>query len=130
MATRSGLIYKKADTEEIESTVEMAETLKSMEKMMKQLMEDRRKQEEIAHKHAARDKEAQTRLQEMQTQIDALMKLVSKSQKAKAPAAAQLGQGPQVKLVPLTAQDDIESYLVTFERIMGAYKVPNEQWTY
>ena len=63
----------------------------------------------------------------MQTQINASMKLVSESQKAKAPAAAPLGQGPQVKLVPLTAQDDIESYLVTFERIMGAYKV---QWTY
>ena len=128
MATRSGLIYKKADTEETESA-EMAETLKSMEKMLQQLMEDRRKREdEIARERAACDKETKTRVQEMQTQIDALMKLVSESQKAKAPAAAPLGQGPQVKLVPLTAQDDIESYLVTFERIMGAYKVPKEQY--
>ena len=63
----------------------------------------------------------------MQTQIDAMIKLVSEPQKAKAPAAALLGQGPQVKLLPLTAQDDIESYLVTFKRIMGAQKVPKKQ---
>ena len=56
----------------------------------------------------------------MQTQIDALIKLVSESQRAKAPAAALLGQGPQVKLLPLMVQDDIESYLVTFNRIKGA----------
>ena len=98
---------------------------------MQQLMEDQRKrEEEITCERAARDKEAQTRVQEMQTQIDALTKLVSKSQKAKVLAAAPLGQGPQVKLVPLMVQDDIESYLFTSERIMGTYKVPKEQWTY
>ena len=37
---------------------------------------------------------------------------------------------PQVKLVPLTEQDDIEAYLVTFERIMQAYDISHEQWTY
>ena len=42
MATQSGLIYRKANTEGTESA-EMAETLKSMEKMLQQLMEDRRK---------------------------------------------------------------------------------------
>ncbi len=41
-----------------------------------------------------------------------------------------MSSGPQVKLVPLTVQDDIEAYLVTFERIMEAYKIPKEQWTY
>ena len=66
----------------------------------------------------------------MQMQVETLMKLVSESHKTKAPSTASLGNGPQVKLVPLTAQDDIESYLVTFERIMEAYKVPKEQWTY
>ena len=45
MATRSGLIYRKADPEEIDSAA-MEETLKSMKKMMQQLMEDRRKREE------------------------------------------------------------------------------------
>ena len=43
--------------------------------------------------------------------------------KAKTP----LGNVPQVKLVE---QDDIESYPVTFERIMDSYKITKEQWTY
>ena len=131
MATRSGLIYRKEDPEEIKSAA-MEETLKSMERMMQQLMEDRRKrEEEYAIERAAREKEAQQRVDEMRTQVDALMKLVSETKAPGAvPAAAPLGHGPQVKLVPLTVQDDIESYLVTFERIMDAYKVPKEQWTY
>ena len=33
-----------------------------------------------------------------------------------------------VKLVPLTEKDDIEAYLVTFERIMGAHKVDKSRW--
>ena len=37
---------------------------------------------------------------------------------------------PQVKLVPLTEQDDIKAYLITFERIMQAYDISREQWTY
>ena len=37
---------------------------------------------------------------------------------------------PQVKLMPLTEQDDIKAYLVTFERIMQAYDISREQWTY
>ena len=63
----------------------------------------------------------------MQRQVDTLMKLVSESNRTKATAATPLGHGPQVKLVPLTTQDDIESNLVTFERIM---EVPKGQWTY
>ena len=94
---------------------------------MQQLMEDRRKrEEEIAAERAAREKEAEKRIQDMQTQMDVLMKLVSDSHKSKGP----LGNVPPVKLVPLTEQDDIESYLVTFERIMDAYKLSTEQWTY
>ena len=127
MATQSGLIYKKTDSQEIGSGA-MEETLKSMEKIMQQLMEDRRKrEEEIALERAAREKEAATRVEEMKTQVDAL---VSESHNDKETAAAPLGHGPQVKLVPLTAQDDNKSYLVTFERIMDTYKVPKEQWTY
>ena len=62
MATRSGHIYRTANTEGNESA-EMLETLKSMEKTLQQLMEDRRKREdEIAHEHAARDKETKTRV--------------------------------------------------------------------
>ena len=121
MSTRSGKKYK------LDDRPEMRETIKSMEQMMQTLIEDRRKrEEEFAAERAAREKDTEKRIQDMQTQMEALMKLVSESHKAKTP----LGNGPQVKLVPLTEQDDIESYLVTFERIMDAYKIAKEQWTY
>ncbi len=66
----------------------------------------------------------------MEKQVDALMKLVGESHKAVAPATIPMGGRPQMKLVPLTPEDDVESFLVTFERIMTAYKIPEEQWTY
>ena len=35
-----------------------------------------------------------------------------------------------VKLVPLSVKDDIEAYLVTFERIMSAHEIRKDQWPY
>ena len=121
MSTRSGKKYKADETSEME------ETIKSMEQMMQTLIEDRRKcEDEFADECATRERDAEKRIQDMQAQMEVLMKLVSDSHKAKTP----LGNVPQVKLVPLTEQDDIESYLVTFERIMDAYKITKQQWTY
>ena len=105
----------------------MEETIKSMEQMLQTLIEDRRKrEEEFAAERAAREKDAEKRIQDMQAQMEVLMKLVSDSHKVETP----FGNVPQVKLVPLTERDDIESYLVTFERIMDAYKITKGQWTY
>ena len=72
----------------------------------------------------------------MRSQIDSLVELVKQSQKVGAETAAAMAaekpasKEPQVKLVPLTEKDDIEAYLVTFERIMEAYKVEKDRWTY
>ena len=35
-----------------------------------------------------------------------------------------------VKLVPLSAKENIEAYLVTFERIMSAHEIRKNQWPY
>ena len=35
-----------------------------------------------------------------------------------------------VKLVPLSAKDDIEAYLVTFKRIMVAHEIHKDRWPY
>ena len=35
-----------------------------------------------------------------------------------------------VKLVPLSVKDDIEVYLMTFERIMSAHEIWKDQWPY
>ena len=39
------------------------------------------------------------------------------------PRSRTIAHNLQVKLVALSEKDDIEAYLVTFERIMEAYKV-------
>ena len=130
MTTRSGLHYKHTASEGDERAT-MEQTLKTMEKMMEQLIEDRRKrEEEITSEREAREKEAERRVKEMESQVDKLMKLVGDSHKATSPTAEPVSGRPQLKLVPLSAEDDIESFLVTFERIMTAYKIPKEQWTY
>ena len=35
-----------------------------------------------------------------------------------------------MKVMRLTDTDDIESYLTTFERLMKAYEVDKERWTF
>ena len=57
--------------------------------------------------------------------MDRLIKIVEEQRGASAPkVATELN----VKLVALTERDDIESYLVTFERIMAAHNVDKGRW--
>ena len=98
---------------------------------MLQLVEDRRKrEEEFAAERAGWERAAEKRIEAMQAQTKALMTLVRDSHKAEPPTTKMLAGVPQVKLVQLTEQDDIEAYLVTFEWIMQAYEIPRAQWTY
>ena len=111
---------------------------------MRHLVEDCRRQDELyaaeraEHEKryeaetAEQEKAAERRIEAMQMQMDVLIKMVGDSTKSRAePSAGRpLGGAPQVKLVPLTEQDYVEAYLVTFERIMEAYTIPTEQWTY
>ncbi|KAL5509796.1 hypothetical protein EMCRGX_G005226 [Ephydatia muelleri] len=132
MTTRSGKPYKKP-------------TMEEMQGMLKLLAEDRRRREdEIATEKARREDEfakERARLEEerqirerenrrqmetMQTHMAALMKLVEDSQKAKVVSPKR---ELSVKLVPLSDKDDIEAYLVTFERVMTAQKVEESCWS-
>lgn len=36
----------------------------------------------------------------------------------------------EAKMAKLTEKEDIEAYLTTFERIMGAYNIAKEQWVF
>ena len=109
----------------------MEQALKFMEQMMQQLVENRRQREEFASERATWQRAVDDQIQEMQAQRDRLMMLVHDSRPSTEPTPAKLLRGvPQVKLVPLTEQDDIEAYLVTFERIMQVYDISREQWTY
>ena len=64
----------------------------------------------------------------MQAHTERLMK-VEEDSKATS-AAKTIGELSGVKLVLLSEKDDIEAYLVTFERIMEAHKVGKERWAH
>eukprot|EP00731_Ephydatia_muelleri_P002993 Em0001g2993a len=61
-------------------------------------------------------------METMKSHIDNLMSMI------KAQPVAKSGAELSVKLVALKDYDDIESYLITFERIMAAHKVGKERW--
>ena len=114
---------------------------------MAQLIEDRRKrEEEIAVERArreeeitaerkgreeereAREREVKLQMEAMQAHMERLMKVVEDSKATS--AAKSVGELSGVKLVPLSEKDDIEAYLVTFERIMEAHKVDKGRWAH
>jgi len=62
-------------------------------------------------------------MKQMRDHMQALMDVMTSKGKAP-PTCSPL----EVKLVPLSAKDDIEAYLVMFERVMQAHKIPHNRW--
>ncbi len=60
----------------------------------------------------------------MREHMESLMQVVKESQ------ASDAHNSPNVKLVQLTEKDNVEAYLVTFERIMGAHKIAEDRWAH
>ena len=154
MTTRSGRKYKQSESD-MESLQEMmkaliderhkreeeiaAERVRREEEMAAErarreeemAAERARREEEIVAERArreeervARERDVKQQMEAMQTQMERLLKVVEVSKPTAAKAAGELS----VKLVPLSEKDDIEAYLVTFERIMEAHKVPESRW--
>ena len=71
------------------------------------------------------EQEMQERMDAMQVHMESLMKLVETLMRKEASKPKELS----VKLVPLTENDDIESYLVMFECIMEAHKIEDKSGT-
>ncbi|KAL5505979.1 hypothetical protein EMCRGX_G007532 [Ephydatia muelleri] len=90
------------------------------ERREKEFDAERRRREE---EREARERESQKRLEQMQAYMDNLAKLVEGT-------AVQRSRGPEiaVKLVPLNEKDDVEAYLITFERIMAAHNISKDRW--
>ena len=62
---------------------------------------------------------------QMREQMQMLRKLIESRRPEESRTRPTEGEA---KLVKLTEQDDIESYLTAFERIMRAYEVKEERW--
>ena len=82
-------------------------------------MEDRRR----------REHENEERMREMREQIGLLQWLVTEWGTAATPNRGS-GNRDEPWLTHLTEQDDIEAYLLTFERMMQAYEINRARWAY
>ena len=72
------------------------------------------------------ERKVQAQMTTMQQHLESLLQVVNESTaKVKLPHCTL-----DVKLVPLSMKDNIEVYLMTFERIMSAHKIPKDQWPY
>ena len=123
MSTRSGRSYKPvSDT--------MTEEAGSIAGLMKVLIEDRRSREAQYNEEKRSQQEAvELERAQMREQLEMLRRLVeSRQANEERPPATQTTSESEVKLVKLSEQDDIESYLTTFVRIMRAYEVKEERW--
>ena len=108
--------------------------MEEMQGMLKLLVEDRRKREEefdaerarMVEERQRRERETGKQMEELRAHLESLMKVVADSRK---PEVVSQKRELSVKLVPLTEKDDIEAYLVTFERIMAAHRVEKDCWS-
>ena len=103
------------------------------DKMFQFLLEDRKKRDQefaaerdrLESERKAREKETRDRMDVLYAHMEKLVKMVEESHRApRGKSAPELS----VKLVPFSEKDDIEAYLVTFERIMTAHMVDKERW--
>ena len=119
MTTRSGrLLHEMSDEREARDGDAVAN-------LMKVLLEDCQRREE----EAARWK------QQLQQHMETLLKMVQTLGVREEPGTRHQSLGgnsglDNYKLSRLTEADDIEAYLTTFERVMGAYSMAKEWWLF
>ena len=94
-----------------------------VEELMRMLVEERAQRDT---EFTRREREVQTQMATMQQHMESLLRVVSDTTARPSP----VNRPVDVKLVPLSEKDDIEAYLVTFERIMAAHEIRQNQWPY
>ena len=116
----------------------------SLTEMVRVMIQDReRREREIAQERERREQEreeerrrsdrqredSELRITEMRRQMERLQDMFAERAAAAASAGERSTREP-IKLTKLTDEDDIESYLTTFERIMAANEVSQERWSF
>ena len=127
----------------------------SLTEMVRVMIQDReRREREIAEERARRDEEreeerarrereredeqrrsdrqreeSKLRIAKMRRQMERLQDLFAEQSAATVSARSRSTTEP-IKLTKLTDEDNIESYLTTFERIMAANEVNKERWSF
>ena len=100
------------------------------ERREREIAEDReRRDREIAEERKRSDaqrEESERRIAEMNRQMERLQQMFAEQAVAAASARGRI----TIKLRRLAEEDNIESYLTTFERIMAANEVSRERWSF
>ena len=104
--------------QEKEATMETGELVEMLKTLLAEKL--RRKRQQQAEETARRDTE-------MAWQMDLLHGLVEGT-RSEGGGDGRMTKDP--KVAKLLNSDDIEAYLVTFERLMAAYKVPTSRWAF
>ena len=86
----------------------------------------RAERNEVQESRERQEEEWRAEQREMQEHMQTIMEMMRTSGKT---SKAKPSAGISVKLVPLAENDDVEAYLVTFERIMAAHKVEKSRWS-
>lgn len=93
--------------------------------VVQMLLDDRRRrEEEIAEDRARREREMEQRVSDVREQMDAMCKMMEQTGRKKTAGEAL------VKVAKLADTDDIEGYLLTFERQMIAYEIEETRWAF
>ncbi len=96
-------------------------------RMMEMFLRDRQRLEaELVEERRRREHAVDVRVQQMHDEMAVLRDLVSGREDRAAATARSLESS--VKLSKLPEADDIEAYLMTFERLMRAYEVNETRW--
>ena len=136
MTTRSGRSYSNSrkTMEEVQSTMaQLLQALMEDRRVREQsLVEEREKQEQELQEECHRYEERLARRDsKMKQQMELLKGLVEGLKTSGEPSSvSRIDRDREIKVIKLTEADDIEAYLTTFEHLMQAYGVPQEQWAF
>ena len=129
MSTRSGRVYKR--------TVAAEDTTMSMDggvtELIKFLVEDRKRQDErLAEERQRQEEQLAEERRRQEDQLQRFLQLVEGGRSASgSEERGRREEGPgEVKLNRLCESDDIEAYLITFERLMRGHEVPESRWAF
>ena len=104
--------------------------IQDRERREREISEERRRREqewEEDHRHTELQRqESEHTIAEMRRQMERLQGLFMEH----SVATWGCSTAESIKLTKLTDEDDIESYLTTFERIMAANEVSRERWSF
>ena len=104
------------------------ETRKERQRRDEEARKDRQRRDEETRKECQRcDEESAKRGEKIHQMLRELLEGVQKQSEA---TRLQVDCDQDVEVAKLTSEDDIETYLTTFERLMKAHNVKKDRWTY